>query len=113
MATIQSLPEELLLAIIQLVQRRGRHSAHPLSRSRSMFRSLLRISLVCKGWREVTLEYGVSWVSIAVDTSRMDCLTATLAMLKRSKGAELELSMCLRTGYDEQAGGVVASILDA
>ena len=114
MATIQSLPEELLLVIILLVQRRGRqsHSTHPLSRSRSMLRALLRLSLVCKNWREATLKYGVLWASVTVDTSRGDCLTVTLAMLERSKDAELELSMCLRTGDDEQAGGVVTSILN-
>jgi hypothetical protein len=55
---IQSLPEVLLL-VVQTVQRQERqpHFAHPLSHCRSMLRSLLRLSLVCKGWRETILRY--------------------------------------------------------
>jgi len=117
MVTIQSLPEELLLIVVQMVQgQEGRsHSARSrLSRSRSMLRSLLRLSLVCKDWRETTLKYGALWASIAVDTSRGDCLVATLAMLERSKGVEVELSACFRADYAiaERTSAAVASILD-
>ena len=116
MVTIQGFPEELLLIVVQMVQRREQqsHGSRSLSRSRSALRSLLRLSLVCKGWRETILESGVLWASIAVDTSRDDCLVATLAMLERSKGAELELSVYFHTDkiVAERTGSVVASILD-
>lgn len=116
MAAIQSLPEELLIVVVQMVQKQERrsHSTHPLLRSRSMLRSLLRLSLVCTGWREEILKCGVLWASIAVDTSRGDCLAATLTMLERSKGAELELSVCFHMDYTiaERTGSILASILN-
>ena len=99
MAAIQDLPTELLCAIFRMVQARDRRPRPSISLLcyRLRLRSLTPLSLVCRTWREVILECGVLWTSIPVDTSRLDYLESTLIMLRRSNGAELELSVHLDT----------------
>lgn len=99
MTSIQDFPAELLCAIFRAVQERypQPRPSTSLSRYRSQLCSLTPLSLVCKNWRGVILEHGVLWASIPADTSRPDCLERTLTMLKRSNGAELELSVHLST----------------
>ena len=97
MTTILEFPSELLCAIFRAAQ--GRDLLSRPSTSLSCYRSRLRIlvalSLVCRGWRKVALEYGVLWSSVPVDTSRPDCLESASTILERSSGAELELSVYL------------------
>ena len=97
MTTIQDFPTELLCSIFQMVQGRDRRprTSASLSYFRSRLRSLVTLSLVCKGWHKATLEYGILWSSVPVDTSRPDCLESTSTILERSSGAELELSVYL------------------
>lgn len=99
MITIHDLPAELLCEIFQMVQGRGAQPRPSTSLScyRARFRSLIVLSLVCKSWRELTLECGALWSSVPVDTSRVDCLESGSTMVKRSNGAELELSVHIGT----------------
>ena len=112
MAAIQDFPTELLCAIFRAVQGRDLRSrpSTSLSRYRSQLRSLIPLSLVCKGWREMILEHGVLWSSVPVDTSRPDCLEFTLTVLGRSNGAELELSVYLDASSSALGRAVVRTL---
>jgi len=102
MAIIQDFSTELLCSIFQIVQARDQrpHPSASLRCYRFRFRSLTLLSLVCKSWRGAILEYGVLWASIPVDTSRPGYLESATTMLKRSNGAELELSVHLNVDSD-------------
>ena len=102
MGIIQDFSTELLCFIFQIVQARDQrpHPSASLRCYRSRFHSLTLLSLVCKSWREAILEYGVLWASIPVDTSRPGYLESASTMLKRSNGAELELSVLLSVDFD-------------
>lgn len=97
MAIIQEFSTELLYSIFRMVQGRDQRPSSSVSLRcyRCWLRRLILLSLVCKSWRGVVLEYGVLWASIPVDTTRSGYLESTSTMLKRSNGAELELSVYL------------------
>ena len=103
MAVIQDFSTELLYAVFQMVQVRDKRprSSGSLRRYRSRLHSLTLLSLVCKSWHRVILEYGALWASIPVDTSRPGYLESTSTMLKRSNGAELKLSVHLDAGLHD------------
>jgi len=99
MTTIHDFPIELLIEIFQMVQGRGAQPRPSTSFScyRARLHSSILLSLVCKSWREVTLGCGTLWSSIPVDTSHVNCLESGSTMIKRSNGAELELSVHIGT----------------
>ena len=111
MAVIQDFSTELLYTVFQMVQARDQRlrPSGSLRCCRSRLRSLTILSLVCKSWRGVILEYGTLWASIPVDTSIPGYLESTSTMLKRSNGAELELSVYLDVNLDgpDRTRGVV------
>jgi len=100
MTAIHDFPIELLCEVFQMVQGRGTQPRASASFScyRARFHGSILLSLVCKSWREIALGCGMLWSSIPVDTSRVDCLESSSTMIKRSNGAELELS--IRIGAD-------------
>lgn len=111
MSPIQVLPAEILGVVFQLLvdaqlDRNPHTFTRVLSHHRSKLRILITASHVCKLWRALVLNNGTLWVYIPIDPSRRGCWEATKFILRRSKQAELDVSMSL----DASCGPSLASV---
>jgi len=96
MASVQTIPLEVLSAIFRLTLDHSLlqlHTAQLLVQYRAHIRMLLKISLVCRKWRNTVLDDGTLWTTLPVHMSRIDCQESTATILDRSKHAMLDVSV--------------------
>jgi len=96
MASVQTLPSEILSAIFQFALGQPPlrlRTPELLDQHRARIHTLIEISLVCREWRSTVLGDGTLWATLPIDTSRTDCQQSTTIIMERSKRAMLDVSI--------------------
>ena len=93
-SVVNRLPPEILSVLFALVKRlaSSKHCRSGVAMVSAEIKVLIKLSSVCRHWRQAALGDGTLWTDIPVDTGRPECGKLLLSALERSKQSTVSVT---------------------